>query len=125
MRSSSRSFLLATVLSALLCACIATVQEESYRGDYIFGHEVNAFCPAIDTKCYWLGPNSSQTARDQLKRIYTNQEPGPYKPVCVDIEGVIDRETPRSGFASDYDGLIDITSVRGACSALLTVVETK
>ena len=116
-----KSIWLAILVAALL-ACVATARGEAYRGDYIFGHEVNSFCPAINSQCYWLGPNSSQTAREQLKRIYENKKPGLYKPVCVVVEAVIDRESPRSGFAADYDGLIDISSVRGACddSAAIT-----
>ena len=79
----------------------------------------------INSQCYRLAPKSSQTARGQLKRIYEDAKSNPYKPVFVVIQGVIDSETPRSGFAADYDGMIDIISVRGACPALSAVVETK
>jgi hypothetical protein len=107
---------------SLLAGCVATAQGESYRGDYTYGHEVNVFCPTINSRCYWLGPNSSQAARVKLKQIYEDGKPGLYKPVCVVVEGVIDRDTPRDGFAADYDGLIDIETVHGNCddSALIT-----
>jgi hypothetical protein len=32
------------------------------------------------------------------------------------IEGIIDRDTRRTGFAADYDGLIDIARVEGDCA---------
>ena len=99
----------------LLAGCVTSAQGERLRGEYTFGHEVNVFCPEIDAQCYWLGPNSSQSARDQLKKIYRDKKPGLYKPVCVVVDGVIDRDSPRDGFAADYDGLIDVTSVYGAC----------
>jgi hypothetical protein len=107
---------------SLLAGCAAIAQGESYRGEYTYGHEVNVFCPAINSQCYWLGPNSSQAVRVKLKQIYEDGKPGLYKPVCVVVEGVIDRDTPRDGFASDYDGLIDIETVHGNCedSALIT-----
>jgi hypothetical protein len=102
--------------------CATSAQSERLRGEYTFGHEVNVFCPEINSQCYWLGPNSSQAARQQLKQIYRDKKPGLYKPVCVVVEGVIDRDSPRDGFAADYDGLIDIKSVDGACDDSTTIV---
>ena len=107
--------LVTLVFLLLLAACATSAQGERYRGEYTYGHEVNVFCPEINSRCYWLGPNSSQAARERLKQIYSDKKPGLYKPVCVVIEGVIDRDSPRDGFAADYDGLVDITSVHGAC----------
>lgn len=109
-----KGFVLA--LLVLLAACATAAQGERYRGDYTFGHEVNTFCPEIYSQCYWLGPRSRQDARTRLKRIYQEKKPGLYKPVCVVVDGVIDRDSPRSGFAADYDGLIDIESVHGTCA---------
>jgi hypothetical protein len=103
--------------TVFLGACATSAQGERYRGDYTFGHEVNTFCPAINSQCYWLGPNSNPDARARLKRIYQDSKPGLYKPVCVVIEGIIDRDTRRTGFAADYDGLIDITRVEGDCAS--------
>ena len=110
------------MLLAVLAGCVTNAQGERLRGEYTFGHEVNVFCPAINTQCYWLGPNSSQAAREQLKRIYGEKKPGLYKPICVVVDATIDRDSPRDGFAADYDGLIDITAVHGACedSAAIT-----
>lgn len=110
------------LLPALLAGCAALAGGERYRGDYTFGHEVNSFCPEINSECYWLGPNSNQAAREQLKKIYRDKTPGLYKPVCVVVEGVIDRETARDGFAADYDGLIDIVTVIGDCDSGVLIV---
>lgn len=113
--------LLVTLL-VLHIGCATSAQGGRYRGEYTFGHEVNVFCPEINSQCYWLGPNSSQDAREQLKKIYRDKKPGLYKPVCVVVEGVIDRDSPRDGFAADYDGLIDMKSVDGACDDSATTI---
>ena len=99
----------------VLAAANACAELEKLRGDYTLGHEVNSFCPQTGGECFWLGPGSSQAARERLKQIYEQKKPGLYKPVCVVVEAVIDRDSPRQGFASDYDGLIDIVDVQGAC----------
>ena len=98
-----------------LAAVNAGADFEKLRGDYTLGHEVNIFCPQSGSECFWLGPNSAQAARERLKRIYEERKPGLYKPVCVVVDAVIDRDTPRQGFAADYDGLVDIVEVHGAC----------
>lgn len=105
-----------------MLAFSAAAQGEPLRGDYTFGHEVNTFCPVTNSQCYWLGSKTSPAARDQLKQIYESKKPGLYQPVCVVVEGVVDRDSPRDGFASDYDGLIHIETVSGACDdqALIT-----
>ncbi len=103
------------MLVAALSACATSVQGERYRGGYTFGHEVRTFCPEINSQCYWLGPGTPAEVREQLNSIYKAKKPGLYKPVCVVVEGKIDRDSPRDGFAADYDGLIDITAVQGAC----------
>ena len=114
--------IIATLLFIAISACGASAKSQSYRGDYTFGHEVNSFCPAISSQCYWIGPDTSQVLRARLKTLYQQKAPGLYKPVCVVVEGIIDRDTPRDGFAADYDGLITITSLAGACddSAMIT-----
>jgi len=109
------------LLLALHGGCTALAGGERYRGDYTFGHEVNSFCPEINSECYWLGPNS-RAAREQLKRIYRNKTPGLYKPVCVVVDGVIDRGAARDGFAADYDGVIDIVAVIGDCDSGVLIV---
>jgi heat shock protein HslJ len=84
--------LLVTLL-VLHIGCATSAQSERLRGEYTFGHEVNVFCPEINSQCYWLGPNSSQAARQQLKQIYRDKKPGLYKPVCVVVEGACDDST--------------------------------
>ena len=109
-----RSPLLLTLLT-LVDGCATGAQAERLPGDYTFGHEVNVFCPEAGSQCFWLGPNSSQAARERLREIYRDKNPGLYKPVCVLVEGVVDLTTERDGFAADYDGLIDILAVLGPC----------
>ena len=87
-----------------------------YRGDYTLGHEVNNFCPKINSQCYWLGSETSQIVRAQLKALADMHSIKPYDAVCVVIEGHIDRDSERQGFAADYDGLINIVKVYDECS---------
>lgn len=87
-----------------------------YRGDYTYGHEVRSFCPAINSQCYWVGADTSASVDATLKRLATVPGAEPYTPVCVVIEGRIDRKARRSGFAADYDGLISVYRVFGRCN---------
>ena len=105
------------LLLLLSAGCSAGNESQRYRGDYTFGHEVNIFCPQINAQCYWLGPDTSQAVRAELKAPYEEKKSGLYKPVCVVIEGKIDRDSARNGFAADYDGLITITRVHGDCDS--------
>ena len=86
-----------------------------YRGEYTYGHEVRSFCPAINSQCYWVGGDTSAAVRATLKELGTVPGAAPYTPVCVVIEGRIDRDSKRTGFAADYDGLISVTRVFGRC----------
>ncbi len=102
-------------LLILLVGCATSAQAERLRGEYTFGHEVNIFCPQNGSQCFWLGAHSSQAARERLREIYRDKNPGLYNPICVIVDGVIDRASARDGFAADYDGLIDIEAVVGPC----------
>ncbi len=87
-----------------------------YRGNYTFGHEVNVFCPAISSQCYWLSGDTPGELRAALRRLAEAMTSEPYEPVCVVIEAAIDRDATRDGFARDYDGLITISRIYGRCA---------
>ena len=110
------------LLLLLAAGCNTDTESLRYRGDYTFGHEVNTFCPQINSQCYWLSADTSQAVREQLKSLYQKKTPGLYKPVCIVVEGIIDRSTPRSGFAADYDGLITITTLEGDCDSSTAIM---
>jgi len=86
-----------------------------YRGEYNYGHEVRSFCPVINSQCYWVGATTRKAVHAALKKLATESTDEPYRAVCVVIEGRIDRDSKRDGFAADYDGLISITRVFGRC----------
>ena len=48
----------------------ADEQALRYRGEYTYGHEVNTFCPKINSQCYWLNPTTSEEIRLQLRQSY-------------------------------------------------------
>ena len=87
-----------------------------YRGEYTYGHEVRSFCPDINSQCYWIDGNTPDEIRAGLQLLATESADIPYTPVCVIIEGRIDRETIRTGFAADYDGLISVSRLFGRCN---------
>lgn len=94
----------------------ANEQVLRYRGRYTNGHEVNTFCPQINSQCYWLSSTTSVQIRQQLKKISEQYTDKPYQSVCVVLRGKIDRKTKRDGFAADYDGFIEIYKVFGLCN---------
>jgi heat shock protein HslJ len=98
----------------LLCG-VADADVLRYRGDYTYGHEVNTFCPAINSQCYWLGGDTDQRVRNELMASAATNTSKPYQPLCVVLEGEIDRDSPRTGFAADYDGLFTATRLFGTC----------
>ncbi len=118
-----RKPLLLLLLLVNTVACISCSDNQRYRGNYILGHEVNTFCPEISSQCYWLSPDTGKQVRNQLKQIYQQKSPGLYKPVCVIIKGEIDKESKRTGFAIDTDGLITITQVYGDCDSSRVVTQ--
>lgn len=113
--------LLLMLVNAVACTSVADSQR--YRGNYTLGHEVNTFCPEINSQCYWLSPDTDKQIRNQLKKIYQEKSPGLYKPVCVVVTGEIDRESKRMGFAVDTDGLLTITQVFGDCDSSKVVTQ--
>jgi len=92
-----------------------------YRGEYTYGHEVEIFCPQINSRCFWLSPETEATIRDELRALASSPNRTPYLPECIVIEGRIDAASARTGFAADYDGLVTITHVFGKCSESATV----
>ncbi len=92
-----------------------------YRGEYTWGHEVEIFCPAINSQCYWLSPDTEFALRQELRAIVSDMKAAPYTPVCVVVEGRIDRKSARSGFAADYDGLVTLIDVFGQCDETAVV----
>ena len=99
-------------------------EEARYRGQYTFGHEVRSFCPDVSAQCYWVSPETPAGVREALQEISRARTSKPYEPVCVLVEGRIDRDSPREGFAADYDGLIVIHRLFGACTDVDMVIES-
>ena len=112
MRAST--FLITGIIVALF-ASTTHAEPLRYRGAYTYGHEVNIFCPAINLQCYWLSGESPDEIRVTLQTLAAQSTSTPYEPICVVIEGEIDRETRRDGFAADYDGLIRVMKLHGLC----------
>lgn len=113
-------------ISILTVACLTIVNLSAqaiaagdgsirYRGQYTYGHEVNIFCPAIKSQCYWLSGDTPGRIRGELQELYKQHAAEPYEPVCMIVEGLVDKDTVADGFAADYDGLIQVTRVFGRC----------
>ena len=118
-----RKLLLLLLILVNTVGCASSAVSQRYRGNYTLGHEVNTFCPEINSQCYWLSPDTDKRFRNQLKQIYQQKSLGLYKPVCVIITGTIDKDSERMGFAVDTDGLITITRVYGDCDSSKVVTQ--
>jgi heat shock protein HslJ len=97
-----------------------------YRGQYSFGHEVNIFCPEINSQCYWLSPDTSQQQRQQLKQLVKENTDKAYEAICVVVEGQINRDPAAKraiGFAADYDGLFTVSRLYGLCDKVKIVTQ--
>jgi len=104
-------------------AAIAAEHDIRYRGEYTYGHEVNIFCPAINSQCYWLSAKTPDVVRAALQNLSVEQKARPYESVCVVVEGEIDRQSARQGFAADYDGLFTVTRAFGLCTETAIVTQ--
>lgn len=114
-------FLLLTTLTVL-----ADEQALRYRGQYTFGHEVNSFCPVINSQCYWLDPASNSQAKQQLKQLTADHAREAYETICVVVEGKINRDPAAKsniGFAAGYDGLFTVDKVFDLCSKTSLVTQ--
>ena len=106
--------LIAGAIVTLLMS-MAHAEPIRYRGEYTYGHEVNIFCPAINSQCYWLSGDTPAEVRSALQTLAKHDASKSYEPLCVVIEAEIDRDASRDGFAADYDGLITVLKSFGRC----------
>ena len=123
-RVASAVFVIFVVTAVGVCLAAGAGEDARYRGQYTFGHEVRSFCPDVNAQCYWVSPETPAGVREALQEISRARTSKPYEPVCVLVEGRIDRNSPREGFAADYDGLIVIHRLFGACADVDMVIES-
>ena len=119
-------YLIITFLLLTTLAAHADEKAVRYRGQYTFGHEVNSFCPEINSQCYWLAPESNPQARQQLIQLTANNTSNAYQAICVVVEGKINRDPDAKssiGFAADYDGLFTVNKVFDLCSKTSIVTQ--
>jgi len=119
---------LVILITLLTTAAPAFADEQSlrYRGQYTFGHEVNTFCPAINSQCYWLNPETALHQRQLLKQLAVNNTSKAYQAICVVLEGKINRDPEAKnsiGFAAEYDGLFTVKNIFGLCSKTSIVTQ--
>ena len=77
---------------------------------------MNTFCPEINSQCYWIHPDTHDAVKAHFTSLYQSNTTKPYEPVCLVLQGQIDRESSRTGFAADYDGYLHVRRVFGTCS---------
>jgi heat shock protein HslJ len=109
---------LTACVSLLVTGLVAAAGEHElrYRGEYTYGHEVNIFCPVISSQCYWLSGETPGEIRAALQQSSMKHKTEPYDSVCVVIEGKIDGDSAKEGFAVDYDGLVTVNRLFGLCT---------
>jgi len=123
-RIASATSVIVLVTATGACLAADPVEGVRYRGQYTLGHEVRSFCPDVSAQCYWVSPETPAGVREALQEMSPTRTGKPYEPVCVLVEGRIDRDSPREGFAADYDGLIVIHRLFGACADVDMVIES-
>jgi heat shock protein HslJ len=117
------------ILLSLITTAIPAVAAEPllrYRGHYTLVHEVNIFCPAINSQCYWISPQTSTQERTLLKQLVETNTSKPYQAICLVLEGSINRDPEARkhiGFAAEYDGLFTVNHVFGLCSETTIVTQ--
>lgn len=114
------------ILLALSLPAFAEDNSIRYRGLYTYGHEVNTFCPAINSQCYWLSPDTAAPQREQIKKLSQDNTSKPYQAICVVVEGKINRDPAARnhiGFASIYDGLFTVSRVFDLCNKTSIVTQ--
>jgi heat shock protein HslJ len=83
-------------------------QAESYRGFYVFGHEVRSFQPCGSETVYWV--RADEEISKQLQDTHQKLTVKPYEPIYIEVQGhLTDKAT--EGFATDYDGQIVIEAL--------------
>ncbi len=97
MRAST--FLIAGAIVTLLMS-MAHAEPIRYRGEYTYGHEVNIFCSAINSQCYWLSGDTPAEVRNALQTLAKHDSSKPYGSRCVVIEAEIDRRLQKRRFCS-------------------------
>jgi heat shock protein HslJ len=78
-------------------------QVESYRGFYVFGHEVRTFQPCGSEEVYWVRAEAelAKRLRDEHQKLTAK----PYEPIYIEVQGHF-TDKAAEGFAADYDGQI-------------------
>jgi len=74
---------------------------ETYRGLFIWGHEVRSFSLCGSSEELWVIDKTNGDAK-AIHTILTNK---PYQPIFVEIKG-IRGNAPKDGFGADYSGAI-------------------
>ena len=103
-----------TALAALLAVLgsAAMASGPGARGLYVFGHEVETFQPCRSKQVFWLtGPEAAlKPVREwaEKKRLAIGK---PYQPIYVELNGRVDRQSNRDGFAANYDGIFHLAKV--------------
>lgn len=110
----------------LLSASSPAIAEQTlmrYRGDYTYSHEVNSFCPEINSQCYWLSDDTSVDIRRTLRALSSKHTSMPFESTCVVIEATIDRKSQLDGLAADFDGLVTVSRLFGVCTETTVITQ--
>ena len=83
--------------------------DRTYKGKYVWGHEVDSFKPCNSNKSYWV--SASSWVKGPLLEYYKKLKLKPYEPIYIEFRGHVLNEAV-DGFAVSYDGLIRISEVK-------------
>jgi heat shock protein HslJ len=104
MKRKNRSPLYVLVLLVSIISVTASfvhAQSVSYRGFYVFGHEVRTFQPCGSDTVYWI--RADEAISKQLRDTHQKLTVKPYEPIYIEVQGHLTAKATE-GFAADYDG---------------------
>ena len=96
------------LVGVFVAAAFCLTKSESYRGFYVFGHEVRTFQPCGSDQVYWV--KADQKISQQLRKEHHKLTSKPYEPVYVEVKGHLIQKAAE-GFAAEYDGQIVIDGI--------------
>ena len=85
------------LVDLLVALAFCRAQAESYRGFYVFAHEVRTFQPCGSDQVYWV--KADQKISQQLREEHQKLTSKPYEPVYVEVKGYL-RQKAAEGFAA-------------------------
>jgi hypothetical protein len=88
---------------------IASAHDETFKGRYSWGVEVDSFSPCQSNKSFWVS-HGWGSAHANLNQFYREKTTEPYQFIYLEFRGHYHEEL-EDGFDAAYDGTIHISEI--------------